>query len=166
MTKFWPVGYDWELWVQFHPGTLKGKKRTFPFPFSLPSVSLPAQWGMDLVVSYLRHYIWGQHPKGGRARQTESGSLNLVVVLNGLCPEWFMPKLFLRKECFASLFLSVYLLEHLSLYSRGQEAMACMSKLAHHLFLLIIGTQSSPFIFVLSLAVLARCNRGHMAHKA
>ena len=30
-----------------------------------------------------------------------------------------MPKLFLRKECFASLFLSVYLLEHLSLHSRG-----------------------------------------------
>ena len=89
------MGYEWELWVQFHPGTLKGKKCAFPFPFSFPSFSLPACWVMDLVVSHLRQYIWGQHPTGGRAtRQTESGSLNLVVVLNCLCPEQFMPKLY------------------------------------------------------------------------
>ena len=160
------MGYEWELWVQFHPGTLKGKKCAFPFPFSFPSFSLPACWVMDLVVSHLRQYIWGQHPTGGRAtRQTESGSLNLVVVLNCLCPEQFMPKLFLRKECISSLFLSPYLLEQLTLYSRSQEAMACMSNLAPRLFLLIIGTQSSPLIFVLSVAILAWCNRGHMAHK-
>lgn len=73
---------------------------------------------------------------GGRATR-QSGSLNLVVVLNCLCPERFMPKLFLRKECISSLFLSVYLLEQLILYSRGQEAMDCMSKQARHLFLLI-----------------------------
>ena len=58
--------------------------------------------------------------------------------MNCLCPERFMPKLFLRKKCISSLFLSVYLLEQLILYSRGQEAMDCMSKQAHHLFLLII----------------------------
>lgn len=53
---------------------------------------------MDLVVAISDTIYEGNILRVAEQDRPESGSLNLVVVLNGLCPGRFMPKIFPEKN--------------------------------------------------------------------